>query len=200
MQTVEMRNSVILSVQRALLGEVSPALRGVTVGWDENSIAILCYYDRKISPEDREAMSCVETEVMADFPDLQMDLDVIQCDVPQEMKLLDVWVYRRSETLAKLTNMPIFKHFKFSGTFKQANANDEFPVNIDNAVIYCYANGLVMLECNPITVREINKKKLLTRVKSIHINKLRLLGVAINNYHKKIITETNYCNLSSLKV
>jgi len=100
MQTVEMRNSVILSVQRALLGEVSPALRGVTVGWDEKSITILCYYDRKISPEEREAMSCVETEVMADFPDQQMDLDIIQCDVPLEMKLLDAWIYRRCESMS----------------------------------------------------------------------------------------------------
>ena len=100
MQTVEMRNSVILSVQRALLGEVSPALRGVTVGWDEKSITILCYYDRKISPEDREAMSCVETEVMADFPQLQIDLDVIECDAPQNIKLLDAWVYRRGESVS----------------------------------------------------------------------------------------------------
>lgn len=158
MQTIEIRNSIILSVQRALLGEVSPALRGVTVGWNDKSINILCYFDGFISKEDREAMSCVETEVMADFPDLQIDLDVIQCDVPQEMNLLDVWVYRRREALAKLTNMPVFKQFKFSGILKQANANDEFPINIDNAVIYCYANGLVMLECNPITVRKINEK------------------------------------------
>lgn len=107
MQTVEMRIRVILSVQRALLGEVSPALRGVTVGWDEKRIAILCYYDRRISEEDREAMSCVETEVMADFPaDLQIDLDVIQCDAPQEMKLLDVWVYCRRESVSDRTPTP----------------------------------------------------------------------------------------------
>lgn len=101
MQTVEIRNSVILSVQRALLGEVSPALRGVTVGWDEKTITILCYYDGRISTEDREAMSCVETEVMADFPEFEIRLFPLSWNIRKPMKSLDAWVYRRSENMPR---------------------------------------------------------------------------------------------------
>jgi hypothetical protein len=99
MQIIEIRNSVILSVQRALLGEVSPALRGVTVGWNDNSINILCFFDGFISEEDREAMSCVETEVMADFSEFEIKLSPLRCDAPKQMKSLDAWVYRRSENM-----------------------------------------------------------------------------------------------------
>ncbi|HEY9849950.1 MAG TPA: hypothetical protein V6D28_10865 [Leptolyngbyaceae cyanobacterium] len=107
MQTVEMRNSVISSVKRALLGEVSPALCGVTVGWDEKTITILCYYNRKISPEDREAMSCVETEVMADFPDYEIKLFPLSWNIRKPMKSLDAWVYRRSK------NIPIRRRYYY---------------------------------------------------------------------------------------
>ena len=100
MQTNQMRSHVILSVERALLGEVSPTLRGVTVGWEGHSIKLLCYYDGSISEEDRESMSCVQTEVMADFPDLQIELEVVRYDPPKEMKSLGAWVYRRREAIA----------------------------------------------------------------------------------------------------
>lgn len=102
MQTNLIRSSVLLSVQTALLGAVSPALRGVTVGWDEKTIKLLCYYDGSISEEDRESMSCVQTEIMADFPELEIELDVVRCDFPQEMNYLDAWVYRRSESMPTL--------------------------------------------------------------------------------------------------
>lgn len=97
MQTVEMRNSVISSVQRALLGEVSRRLRGVAVRWNENSITILCYYDHRIYQKDREAMSCVETEVMADFPELEIRLSVRLYVRGQRKPIDSVWVYLRSE-------------------------------------------------------------------------------------------------------
>lgn len=100
MQTVEIRNSVILSVQRALLGEVSRRLRGVAVRWNEKTITILCYYDRRISEKDREAMSCVETEVMADFPEFEIRLFPLSWNIRKPMKSLDAWVYRRSENMA----------------------------------------------------------------------------------------------------
>lgn len=100
MQTVEMRNSVILSVKRAFLG-VSPSLH-VAVRWNENIITILCYYNnRRISEEDREAMSCVQTEVMADFPEFEINLTwhrYVHRYVIKPRKPLDaIWVYPRSE-------------------------------------------------------------------------------------------------------
>ncbi len=67
MGKLEFRQCVLLSVQRALLGEVPPALRGVTLGWDDSLIYLRCYFDGPISEEDHESMELVATEVMADF-------------------------------------------------------------------------------------------------------------------------------------
>ena len=61
------RVSVLLSVQRALLGEVSSRLRAVRVSYDETNIRIVASFDGKITEADRESMSEVETEVYADF-------------------------------------------------------------------------------------------------------------------------------------
>jgi hypothetical protein len=62
-----LRGSLLLSVQRALLGEVSPSLRGVTVGWRDHLILLRFYFDGAVTEEDREAMSVVGAEVIADF-------------------------------------------------------------------------------------------------------------------------------------
>jgi hypothetical protein len=89
---------ILLSVQRALLGEVFPALRGVTVGWNERTIRILCYVYGPVSPIDEERLSGVESEVLADFSkDYEVRLDTIRCDEPANMTPLQAWAYRRRE-------------------------------------------------------------------------------------------------------
>ncbi|MBX6313852.1 MAG: hypothetical protein IRY99_13190 [Isosphaeraceae bacterium] len=94
------RRRILLSLQGALLGEVPPALRGVTVGWDERSIRIIAYFDGEISEEDRESMACVETEVIADFPEgEEIRLDSVRRDAPAAMETLNEWVYLRREPL-----------------------------------------------------------------------------------------------------
>lgn len=100
MQTVEMRNSVISSVKRAFLG-VTSRPRRVAIRWNEKKITILCYFDRFISEEDREEMSCVETEVMADFPEFEIRLFPLRRNVSRQMKSLDTWGYRRSKNMPR---------------------------------------------------------------------------------------------------
>jgi hypothetical protein len=97
---IDRRIHVLLSVQRALLGEVPPALRGVTVGWDASSINIVCYFDGEISEEDQASMSCVETEVIADsFPEYDVRLECVRRDAPAKMEDLREWVFLRREPL-----------------------------------------------------------------------------------------------------
>ena len=92
------RPRVLLSVQRALLGEVFPALRGVGVGWDDRTIRIVCYIDGPASPTDQDGLSGVESEVMADFSeDYEVRLDTVRCDEPAEMSPLQAWAYLRRE-------------------------------------------------------------------------------------------------------
>ncbi|HEX8201392.1 MAG TPA: hypothetical protein VF590_12970 [Isosphaeraceae bacterium] len=100
---IDRRIQVLLSVNRALLGEVPPSLRGVTVAWDEHSIEVVAYFDGEIAVEDRESMECVLTEVIADFspdPEAQYRLDCLRRDAPARMEPLRAWVYLRRESAA----------------------------------------------------------------------------------------------------
>jgi 5-(carboxyamino)imidazole ribonucleotide synthase len=82
------RPLVLLSVQRALLGEISDAVRAVACGWSENSVAINCYFDGEITEDDRESMSCLETELLAGFPpEYEVTVSLFRCDSPQSLSI-----------------------------------------------------------------------------------------------------------------
>jgi hypothetical protein len=93
---------VALSLQRALLDAVTPNLRGVVFSLDQNILKISWFFDGPPSEDDRDRLSVVETEVVADCPaDLQLASEVMALDATQ--RLPDVpgrWVYRRYEPVA----------------------------------------------------------------------------------------------------
>lgn len=101
MNSMDMRRcEVLLSLQRALLGEVSPNLRAVTVSYTDSSVQFEAYFDGEISDEDREAMSMVETEVMADFPSSHVIThEVKRLDAPALIPKDRTWAYYRKEPL-----------------------------------------------------------------------------------------------------
>lgn len=81
-----LRQKILLSVQRALLGSVTSNLRGVAIDWNDSEIRIVCYCHGPISDEDREEMSCVCTEVAADFIDIApVDFALQQVDMPKKI-------------------------------------------------------------------------------------------------------------------
>jgi hypothetical protein len=81
-----LRQKILLSVQRALLGSVTSNLRGVAIDWNDSEIRIVCYYHGQISNDDREEMSCVHTEVVADFIDIvPVDFALEQVDMPKTL-------------------------------------------------------------------------------------------------------------------
>lgn len=92
------RSEVLLSLQRALLGEVSAQLRAVTVTFDEKSVTARAYFDGEIDDEDREGMSSVETQILADFPDdHSMRIECHRLDAPAPIVDDGVWVFARRE-------------------------------------------------------------------------------------------------------
>lgn len=99
MNQFELRQNVLLSLQRALLSYVPCSLRGVTCKWDDRTIVIKCYFDGKITDEDHESMECVATEVMSDFAEHDVSIECIRCDAPMSLNdfSLMAWVYRRKE-------------------------------------------------------------------------------------------------------
>jgi hypothetical protein len=61
------RQKLLLSVQRALLGAVPAALRQVSCGWSGQEIKLRFVFDGEINPDDYESCQMVGSEVIADF-------------------------------------------------------------------------------------------------------------------------------------
>jgi hypothetical protein len=94
----ELRADIVLSVNGALLGSVTPNLRGVAVDWDDSSIRVVCYFHGSISEEDQEIMDCVHTEVATDFVDARtVELSTKRLDKPTKMDGLRAFVFERRE-------------------------------------------------------------------------------------------------------
>jgi hypothetical protein len=97
---IELRQRVLLSMQRALLGEVTPDLRGVTAGWDTTRLDAIFVYDGVVTELVTEAVAVIETQVIADFfPELAVRFVAVRSPVPSDLNHFArrAWVYRRRE-------------------------------------------------------------------------------------------------------
>lgn len=95
------RISAILSLNGALIGEVFSQLRVAKIQWDNEKVSLLFYYDGEISEDDRESLECIATEVISDFPDHALEVNITRCDyparIPQSEASNIALVYRRKE-------------------------------------------------------------------------------------------------------
>ncbi len=98
-QNLNIISSVQLSIMTALFGEITPNLRAVILNVIGNSIKIISYYDGIIDENLREDVSCMETEVMADFSEeYEIEWKAVRLDFPEEIKLGDAYyVMKRKE-------------------------------------------------------------------------------------------------------
>jgi len=93
------KQSVLVALQQALLGEVSTRLRAVTVSFDESSIHFEAIFDGAVGEDDRESMSCVETELMALFPSAHVITHAVRrSDFPEPIPQDKVWAFYRKES------------------------------------------------------------------------------------------------------
>jgi hypothetical protein len=98
MNTQESIIKAKLSLQRALLGEVFPALRAVVFSMSYLILDIRFYSDGAISPEDEESVSYVESEVLADYEeDYTITARCLRLDSPSPIDDGGVWVFKRRE-------------------------------------------------------------------------------------------------------
>ena len=89
--------SLLLSAVRALLGNVSPALRAASVEWNNNTILWKCSFDESATPYDYELVSVAAAEIIADFPDAELE-EIYECTAKAAaMHPLKNWIYRRHE-------------------------------------------------------------------------------------------------------
>lgn len=83
MKTNELRVSMLLGMQLALLGCIGCGVRKVLCRWNEHEIKARAIFDGAIREEDAEAMLEAETEMMASFPHQDISLTCERCDAPQ---------------------------------------------------------------------------------------------------------------------
>lgn len=94
-----LRTALLLSAQRALLGEVPPSLRGVSLHARDDALQVVFYFDGPVAAEDRESASCVASGMAADFPRLRaVDQRIERVDAPAPLPPDAVWAYRRRES------------------------------------------------------------------------------------------------------
>jgi hypothetical protein len=97
MSTFEPLIILKLSIQRALLGEVTDRLIAVTCGLENRRIKIRAYVSGKVTEEDIERIQCVGAEVIADFPNgYTIDESSVSVD-DGEPQMLDFWAFSRAK-------------------------------------------------------------------------------------------------------
>ena len=87
----------------ALLGEIGPNMRQIDVNFGDNWLHIVCYVDGSIQEEDEESISCVETEMLAAYPEShKISYEMVRLDFPKRLpKDRSLPVYRRREDTEK---------------------------------------------------------------------------------------------------
>lgn len=94
----ESKQEIKNSIQRALLGHVTPNLRAVGVNLEENTKSVLTfYYDQEPSEDEQELASLADTEFIADFPWNQTDWGVITWPYPKSIPDTHLKIYQRYE-------------------------------------------------------------------------------------------------------
>lgn len=100
------RARVLLSVQRALLGETAPGVRAIAVDWNENRIRIQVLHDGPWDAAVEEDFDAgAVTQVVADFPwpergDPQVDFEFARFDGSGPLPALPggaAYVYARND-------------------------------------------------------------------------------------------------------
>ena len=100
----KLRTSVLLSVQRALIGEITPEMRFIAVEFSQSLIYITVYVDGFINEQRRNDFDAsAVTQVVADFcwperGDPSTQFSFVRCDYPQKPTFRGTLVYGRAET------------------------------------------------------------------------------------------------------
>lgn len=91
-----LRSEIVLSVNRALLGEVFPELVGVSCHVvAERQFELTFFVESEPQEQLVEDVSCIETEVIADFPnDFGITHEILVSRNPK-LEQSDFWIFRR---------------------------------------------------------------------------------------------------------
>ncbi|HWI52218.1 MAG TPA: hypothetical protein VNT01_08750 [Symbiobacteriaceae bacterium] len=93
----ESTSAFLFSVQRALPGELPPALSGLAVDTDEKTLYIRCFFRGEVTESEREFMSYLQEAVSADFfPTIHVEVEGLDATLAGVLPV-GTWVYRSAE-------------------------------------------------------------------------------------------------------
>lgn len=99
MNATELRVRVLLTLQVALLGMVTANMRSVAVSWTDKDVRIRVVFDERVSPEDAELASEIESEVISHLPHHTVRCQAEACLIPTEKVRIspdEVLVFQRA--------------------------------------------------------------------------------------------------------
>lgn len=82
---------------RALQGNVTPPLRTASVEWKDNTIVWKCVFDSDANADDYELMSVAAAEIIADFPDAELEEIYLSVPPSESVEPLQQLIYLRHE-------------------------------------------------------------------------------------------------------
>ena len=93
---------MLLSIQRALLGEIVPEMRAISADVGSEVVRLTVFVDGAISDALVEDFDAAVTQVVADFPypddgDPRIEFDVVRVDAPARIESRGTWVFFRKE-------------------------------------------------------------------------------------------------------
>jgi hypothetical protein len=92
-------NRMLLSVQKALLGKVTPALRAVTCGWNEKKVVVRSIFDGAIGEDDERDLQGVQAAIAEFMLSTDIVMETVRLDYPRDRQdaALQAWAYMRKE-------------------------------------------------------------------------------------------------------
>ena len=88
---------LVLSGLRALCGNITPPFRSVSVELKKDTIILKCVFDTNATEDDFELASIIATEIIADFPNYNIEEITITIPQPISAELLKNILYCRHE-------------------------------------------------------------------------------------------------------
>jgi hypothetical protein len=101
MLELELRTLLLISMQRALLGNITPSIRAIAIRFKgQEELTVIFYFDRFPTQEDKDIVSDTVGEVLGDIEFSKVnELCQYSKEPLSSLSSLDAWVYMRNETI-----------------------------------------------------------------------------------------------------
>ncbi|WP_418264583.1 hypothetical protein [Flavobacterium faecale] len=97
-KNIDLFRNVLLSAQRAILGEIYVEIRAIAIGFDSKKLTIICYLDRMPIEDDYENLSNIAGQILADIDfETVEERCVFSNDLFSKLDSLDSFIYARKE-------------------------------------------------------------------------------------------------------